>query len=149
MQTYQARSQFHTIGRRSASTRRAKARGFVLGALSLASVSLASVAFPTSEALAQSNATDPRPASTSERSGSAPAGDQPAPATQLAPERAEPVGAGKTPIQQNLPDTASAEEVQGEYGWGLATLILGGVLVVALVVGLLISFNRKSSSAPS
>jgi hypothetical protein len=67
----------------------------------------------------------------------------------LAPERAEPVGAGKTPIQQNLPDTASTQEVQGEYGWGLATLILAGALAVALVVGLFVTFSRKSWSAPS
>jgi hypothetical protein len=148
MQPYHDRPQSHTIATRGSAvfTRRASARGYVLGAFALATVSLAGVTFPSS-ALAQSNATDPRP-STSEGS-SAPAGDQPVPATHLAPERAEPIGAGKAPIQQNLPDTASTEEVQGEYGWGLATLILGGALMVALVVGLFVSFSRKSWSAPS
>jgi hypothetical protein len=52
-----------------------------------------------------------------------------------------------TPIPMNLPDDANASEVKGEYGIGIAGLILGTVLVAAIVVGALYVISRRSWSA--
>jgi hypothetical protein len=52
-----------------------------------------------------------------------------------------------TPMPMSLPDRASADEVKGEYGIGIAGLIIGTMLVVALVVGTLYVISRRSWSA--
>jgi hypothetical protein len=52
-----------------------------------------------------------------------------------------------TPMPMNLPDNANANEVKGQYGIGIAGLIVGAVLIVALVVGGLYFISRRSWSA--
>lgn len=51
-----------------------------------------------------------------------------------------------TPFPMNLPDDATASEVKGEYGIGMAGLIFGTVLVAAIVVGVLFFISRRSWS---
>jgi hypothetical protein len=52
-----------------------------------------------------------------------------------------------TPMPMSLPDNANANEVKGQYGIGIAGLIIGAVLIVALVVGGLYFISRRSWSA--
>ncbi|HTV21861.1 MAG TPA: hypothetical protein VMG12_24395 [Polyangiaceae bacterium] len=94
------------------------------------------------------------------------AGAEPAPATRSPSDRG-PAGTGvtttvhrtvpapvpnvessvpTTPMPLNLPDDAKASEVKGEYGIGIAGLIIGTVLVAALVVGVLFFISRRSWS---
>ena len=51
-----------------------------------------------------------------------------------------------TPMPMNLPDEAKASEVKNEYAIGMAGLVIGGVFLVALVVGLLFIISRRSWS---
>jgi hypothetical protein len=51
-----------------------------------------------------------------------------------------------TPVPLNLPDDATASEVRGEYGIGIATLILGTVLIAFLVSGTLYFITRRNWS---
>jgi tetrahydromethanopterin S-methyltransferase subunit B len=51
-----------------------------------------------------------------------------------------------TPTPLSLPDDANASEVQGQYGIGVAGLILGTVFIAALVVGVLYVVSRRSWS---
>lgn len=51
-----------------------------------------------------------------------------------------------TPVPMNLPDEASAEEVKGDYGIGVAGLVIATVLIVALVVGMFLFISRRSWS---
>lgn len=59
-------------------------------------------------------------------------------------ERAE--AQTSNPAQLQLPDEATNAEVRGEYGIGLVLMIAGGVIVAALVVGLLMVLMRKTWS---
>lgn len=52
-----------------------------------------------------------------------------------------------TPMPLSLPDPARAAEVRNEYGFGLATLIAGAVLVAAVIYGLVYFAVRRSWSA--
>jgi hypothetical protein len=97
-------------------------------------------------ALAQSDSANsaPRPTATE--------GVAPAPGSPLAPPaapEASQVERGAPQLRQQLPDTASTAEVQSQYGWGLASLILGGVIVAAVVVLLFVMFTRRGWSAHS
>ena len=60
--------------------------------------------------------------------------------------RAEP-DAPTTPMPMNLPDNATTEEVQGEYAVGIASLILGTLLVAALMLGAFYIVARQTWSA--
>ena len=40
-----------------------------------------------------------------------------------------------TPIPMNLPDDATADEIEGQYGFGIASLALGAALCIALMLG--------------
>jgi hypothetical protein len=60
--------------------------------------------------------------------------------------RAEP-NAPATPMPMNLPDDATAEEIQGEYAIGIASLILGTLFVAALMLGTFYIVERQSWSA--
>lgn len=51
-----------------------------------------------------------------------------------------------TPMPLNLPDQATREEVQGTYGLGIATLVLGALLVAAVVYGAFYLITRRSWS---
>jgi len=51
-----------------------------------------------------------------------------------------------TPIPMNLPDDAKQSEVRGETGIGVAGLILGALVVVAIVVGGLFLVSRRNWS---
>jgi hypothetical protein len=51
-----------------------------------------------------------------------------------------------TPMPMNLPDEATTSEVKNEYAIGVAGLIIGGVLLAALVVGVLFIISRRSWS---
>jgi hypothetical protein len=51
-----------------------------------------------------------------------------------------------TPMPMNLPDEAKASEVKNQYAIGMAGLVIGGVFLVALVVGLLFIISRRSWS---
>lgn len=57
------------------------------------------------------------------------------------------VNAPAAPMPLNLPDRATNEEVQGEYGIGIATLVVGALLLAALVVGIFYLIARRSWSA--
>ena len=59
--------------------------------------------------------------------------------------RAEP-NAPTTPIPMNLPDNATAEEIQGEYAVGIASLILGTLFVAALMLGAFYIVARQTWS---
>lgn len=50
-------------------------------------------------------------------------------------------------LPQTLPDPASGEELRGQYGWGLMSMIVGGVIVTMALVSLFIFFMRRSWSA--
>jgi hypothetical protein len=52
-----------------------------------------------------------------------------------------------TPMPMNLPDEAKASEVKNQYAIGMAGLVIGGLFLVALVVGLLFIISRRSWSA--
>lgn len=52
-----------------------------------------------------------------------------------------------TPVPMNLPDEAKASEVKGEYGIGIAGLILGTLLVAAVVAAGFYFLTRRSWSA--
>jgi hypothetical protein len=51
-----------------------------------------------------------------------------------------------TPMPMNLPDEAKASEVKNQYAIGMAGLVIAGVLLTALVVGLLYIISRRSWS---
>ena len=51
-----------------------------------------------------------------------------------------------TPVPMNLPDEAKASEVKGEYGIGVAGLVLGTLLVAGIVVAGLYFLTRRSWS---
>jgi hypothetical protein len=51
-----------------------------------------------------------------------------------------------TPMPMSLPDNANANEVRGQYGIGIAGLILGTLLLAAVVVGGLYVISRRSWS---
>lgn len=57
------------------------------------------------------------------------------------------LSAPATPIPMNLPDDATADEVSGQYGIGIAGLIMGTLLVAAIVVGGFYVVSRQSWSA--
>lgn len=59
--------------------------------------------------------------------------------------RAEP-NAPATPMPMNLPDNATAEEIQGEYAIGIASLIVGTLFVAALMLGAFYVVERQSWS---
>jgi hypothetical protein len=63
----------------------------------------------------------------------------------LASPRAE-LGTPAAPIPLNLPDNATNEEVEGAYGIGIASLIIGTLFVTALVVGAFYILARRSWS---
>lgn len=53
-------------------------------------------------------------------------------------------------VVHGLPDQVRAEEVnQGEHAFGVATLIIGALLAVAIVVGLIVLLTRRTWSASS
>lgn len=52
-----------------------------------------------------------------------------------------------TPMPLNLPDEATAKEVQSEYAIGVTSLIIGGLLIAAIVIGVLLMISRRSWSA--
>lgn len=52
-----------------------------------------------------------------------------------------------TPMPMNLPDNATAEEIQGEYAVGIASLILGTLLIAALMLGAFYIIERQTWSA--
>lgn len=62
------------------------------------------------------------------------------------PQAEETARADRGGLRQTLPDSASAEEVRGQYGWGLITMIVGGVIVTTAFVSLFIFFMRRSWS---
>jgi len=66
----------------------------------------------------------------------------------LAP-RDETARADRGGLRQDLPDDASNAEVKGQYGLGLISLIVGGVIGTVAVVSLFIFFMRRSWSASS
>lgn len=103
---------------------------------------LSSAPLATSIALAE-------PAGAAQSAGTAPA-ENPSrvanePAVTAAP-RGE-ANAPTTPMPMNLPDQATQEEVQGTYGIGIATLVLGAVLVAAVIYGAFYLITRRSWSA--
>jgi len=51
-----------------------------------------------------------------------------------------------TPMPMNLPDEAKASEVKGQYAMGIASLVIAGVFLAALVVGVLFIIGRRSWS---
>jgi hypothetical protein len=52
-----------------------------------------------------------------------------------------------TPMPMNLPDNATAEEIEGEYAVGVASLVLGTLFVSALMLGALYIVARQTWSA--
>jgi hypothetical protein len=82
--------------------------------------------------------------------GTAPAATDPAgPAPGLpapVPRAPETARADRGGLEQTLPDPASAEEVRSQYGWGLMSMIVGGVIVTMALVSLFIFFMRRSWS---
>jgi hypothetical protein len=54
------------------------------------------------------------------------------------------LGTPATPVPMNLPDEATSSEVKGQYGIGVAGLILGTLLFAAVVVGALYFIARRS-----
>ncbi len=66
-------------------------------------------------------------------------------ATNTAPHVSS--SAPATPMPMNLPDEAKASEVKGEYGIGVAGLVLGTLLVAALVAAGFYFMTRRSWSA--
>lgn len=71
-----------------------------------------------------------------------PSPGSPAPLAR-APETAR---ADRGGLPQTLPDPASSEELRGQYGWGLISMIVGGVIVTIAFVSLFIFFMRRSWS---
>lgn len=63
------------------------------------------------------------------------------------PQRSESARADRGALPQTLPDPASTEELRGQYGWGLMSMIVGGVIVTMALVSLFIFFMRRSWSA--
>jgi hypothetical protein len=57
------------------------------------------------------------------------------------------LSAPATPVPMNLPDEATTNEVKGEYGIGVAGLVLGTLLVAAIVVAGFYFLSRRSWSA--
>jgi hypothetical protein len=51
-----------------------------------------------------------------------------------------------TPMPMNLPDEATASEVKNQYAIGITGLIAGGVLIAALVAGVIFLISRRSWS---
>jgi hypothetical protein len=49
-----------------------------------------------------------------------------------------------TPVPMNLPDEATTGEVKSQYGIGVASLVIGTVLIAAIVVGALYFIARRS-----
>jgi hypothetical protein len=81
--------------------------------------------------------------------GTAPSATEQAAPTQglpALPRASETSRADRGGLQQTLPDPASAEEVRGQYGWGLMSMIVGGVIVTMALVSLFIFFMRRSWS---
>ena len=91
---------------------------------------------------ASAAADEPGPAVSAENQRLAPANGNPS-APSVAVERDLAVPA--TPMPMNLPDEAKQNEV--EVGVGVASLVIGAVLVVALVVGALFLISRRNWSA--
>jgi hypothetical protein len=115
-------------------------------ALSLFTLSSSLILGSAGVALAQNDPASATPRSTPTE------GMAPAPGSPLAPPAAPEtpqVERGAPQLRQQLPDTASTSEVRSQYGWGLATLILGGIVVVAVLVLLLIVFMRGGWSTHS
>jgi hypothetical protein len=56
------------------------------------------------------------------------------------------LGTPTTPVPMNLPDEATSSEVKGEYGIGVAGLVLGTLVFAAIVVGALYFIARRSWS---
>jgi hypothetical protein len=67
--------------------------------------------------------------------------------TAPAPVSGAASSAPTTPMPLNLPDEATANEVKGQYGIGIASLIIGTLLVAAIVAGLFYIISRRSWSA--
>lgn len=83
------------------------------------------------------------------RAPSAPATDpaQAAPGPPaVIPRPPEAARADRGGLQQTLPDPATSEEVRSQYGWGLISMIVGGVIVAMAFVSLFIFFMRRSWS---
>jgi hypothetical protein len=89
-------------------------------------------------------------------------GDSPNTALAQAAERTQPGSGLGSPLasdetaradrgglRQDLPDDASNAEVKGQYGFGLISLIVGGVIATVALVSLFIFFMRRSWSASS
>ena len=51
-----------------------------------------------------------------------------------------------TPVPMNLPDEAKATEVKNEYGYGIAGLIIGTLLVATVIIGAVFLISRRSWS---
>jgi len=51
-----------------------------------------------------------------------------------------------TPMPMNLPDEATTEEVQSQYAIGIATLVMGTLVLAAIVIGALYVVARRSWS---
>lgn len=60
--------------------------------------------------------------------------------------RAE-LDAPATPMPMSLPDDATAEEIQGKYAVGVASLILGTLFVAALTLGAFYIVARQTWSS--
>src|SRR5688500_1637555 len=106
--------------------------GIVRG-IALSALCSALLAHP---AAAQENPTHAAVPSAAERADPGQALPEPVP---RAPETAR---ADRGGLRQTLPDPASAEEVRGQYGWGLISMIVGGVIVTMALVSLFIFFMR-------
>lgn len=86
------------------------------------------------------------PATSSNAATSAPQTGQPPAEPNLAPgpqiaRTAEPE------VVRKLPDAARPEEIQGQYGFGIATLVVGALAAIAIVVGFILFVTRRSWSA--
>jgi hypothetical protein len=51
-----------------------------------------------------------------------------------------------TPMPMSLPDRVGANEIENEYGVGVAGLIIGAVFIAAIVIGALFLISRRSWS---
>ena len=71
-----------------------------------------------------------------ERSAASPGASAPA----LTAESAAPT----TPMPLNLPDDATAEEVQSQYALGIATLVMATLVLAAIVIGALYVVARRT-----
>lgn len=74
----------------------------------------------------------------------------PSAAGQAAPvqalQRVEPPNVPPTPMPMSLPDPARAAEIRSEYGFGIATLIAGALLVAMSIYALVYFAMRRTWS---